>query len=120
MTETAELKPLERIPITNGRFQQLIEMCKVVFPEYSNWSHAGLGWVGYFYGKGKSSSISWLELCLTHLPDKMYGAEEAFFAGGKFVTAREYVMSRMNDGIHPVSALHDKVFVEYKHKIRYS
>jgi hypothetical protein len=117
MTTEPELKPLERIPLSKERLDLLIEMCRVIFPKYSAWEYYGDGLISYFYGKGKSSSIHWLELCLTHLPDAMYGEEQAFLSGGQFGTAREYVMARMNSGIHPVSALHEKVFVEYKVKI---
>jgi len=115
---TTEKMPLEITPISGERVEQLVEMCKIVFPEYSAWKYYGQGLIVYFYDKGKSSSIHWLELCLTHLPDKMYGMEQAFLAGGQFGTAREYVMGRMNDGVHPVSALYEKVFAEYKSGIK--
>lgn len=117
MTTDQELKPLERIPLSKERLEHIFEMCRIVFPEYSNWNILDV-FICYSYGKGLSSHVHWLELCLTHLPDRMYGAEQVFLAGGQFGTAREYVMSRMNDGIHPVSALHEKVFAEYKSAIK--
>jgi hypothetical protein len=95
-------------------------MCKIVFPEYSTWAYHGYGQISYFYGKGKSSSIHWFELCLNILPEKMFGRELSFLAGGQFVTAKEYVSVCFSEGVHPVYTLYEKVFKEYKAKIRYA
>ncbi len=121
MTTATELKPLERIPLSKERLELIFEMCKIVFPEYREWFRQEFGFIGYWFWDGSKmalDSIYWLELCLTHLPDEMYGEEQTFLSGGQFVTAREYVMARMNSGIHPVSSLYEKVFAEYKSTIK--
>lgn len=120
MTDAIELKPLAKTLTTKEHLEQLIEMCKMVFPEYSAWSYYEGGLITYFYGKGKSSSIHWLELCLTHLPNKMYGDIEDFLIDGEWSTARKFIAIAFSKNIHPVSYLYENVFSEYKTKIRYS
>lgn len=65
---------LESIKLTEEHKSKLLEMCKVLFPEYTCWGFSGYMAKAVQFkevDKDNWEAIQWFEFCMTHLATKL-------------------------------------------------
>lgn len=108
---------MECIKLTEEHKKKLLEMCKVLFPQYDEYTFWNANFIGmYHYDEyGEESpydniSIHWFEFVLTHLCQKMFGNElSGEHCLGNISEAQyeaAYIISHSH--IHPVDLLYEK------------
>ena len=95
---------MKNIELTEDHKSKLLEMCKVLFPEYPdlqfgvkekhNWSKEYL----VFGLTGNEPIIHWFEFCMTHLCDKIFIHDESL---------NEFLLT-FNVDKHPIDYLYEE------------
>jgi hypothetical protein len=63
---------MKRIELTEEQLNKFLEMCNVLFPEYSQVMEDDFPGIFWFYkNKNDGTAIHWFEFCIRHLVDEI-------------------------------------------------
>ena len=114
---------MKNIELTENHKSKLLEMCKVLFPEYTtipndkNPKFLTINWFtkqGYFIhlmdddDLKENKMIHWFEFVMTHLPEKIFKNPKGNFQG---INGRPYWCEKVAESfakVHPVDYLYEE------------
>ena len=103
---------MKAIELTEEHKSKLLEMCKVLFPEYVliYWENGnGDGWADgllSFSNDSKSSfSVHWFEFCMTHLATVIYNKGSYY---KNYITITQFRGYLCQEAEHPVDYLYEE------------
>lgn len=103
---------IKSIELNDIQKNKLIKICTDLFPEYNFISYfESTGQIKLIPHRGEMQFIHWFELCITHLPEKIFNIAKKNYIVGELVFPGKHRknMLRIIEEIHPVDYLYQEL-----------
>jgi len=103
---------MNSLKVSNLQEGKLIEMCKILFPEYKDWGYSDIlpGYLTYYKIDSLEDEIEihWFEFCSLHLATKLYNLNNR-----SEISTIELYRGNIIQNYHPVDYLYQE-YLFYK------